>query len=87
MTKKEMKEGWIYVEDELPPLGADVVVIAEIYTGIGTPLVKFIDSRETRSGWGRTIECWHRDIGCATRLAWLPIPKFEKRVSTEEKDV
>ena len=80
-----MNNGWIYVEDELPPLDTDVVVIAEVYTGLGTHLVKFIDSRETRTGWGRTIECWHRDVGSATRLAWFPLPKFKKRVNTEER--
>lgn len=74
-----MNNGWIYVEDELPPLDTDVIVIAEVYTGLGTHLVKFIDSRETRTGWGRTIECWHRDLGGTKRLAWFLPPVFERK--------
>lgn len=77
---EENSPNWIYVEDGLPPIDEDVVVIAEVNMGIGSSLVKFIDSREQRTGWGRTIECWHRDVN-VTRLAWLPMPKFERRKS------
>ena len=74
----ENERDWIYVEDRLPPLGEDVVVIAEVNMGIGSSLVKFVDSWEQRTGWGRTIECWHRDVN-ATRLAWLPLPEFRRK--------
>ena len=78
-----MSNNWIYVEDRLPPLDEDVVVIAERNVGLGSSLVKFIDSYEQRTGWGRTIECWHRDVE-VTRLAWLPIPEFKKREDSHD---
>lgn len=78
-----MKNEWIYVEDELPPIGAEVLVVAEIDGGFTTHLIKFLDSREKRTGWGRTIECWHRDLSCGKRLAWFLPPEFKKREESE----
>ena len=72
---------WIYAEDKLPPLGERVLVVVEIGKVEGEPILSsYLDVREQRTGWERTIECWRKSSDYGYRvLAWLPIPKFKKK--------
>lgn len=79
---KGNERDWIYIEDRLPPLNERVLVVAKINYGLGPSIVRFLDYREQRTGWGRTIECWHHDVE-AKRLAWLPIPEFKLEEESE----
>ena len=70
---------WHYIEDEgYPPLDETVVAVSETWLGIAMHL----NRRVQRTGWGRTIECWNKDVDDI--IAWYgPIPEFKKK---EEKD-
>jgi len=82
----ENERDWIYVEDRLPPLNEEVVVKVECDNGLGPVLLNYIDWREQRTGWGRTIECWHKaDKMCYTVLAWMPIPEFRRREKADDR--
>lgn len=69
---------WHYIEDEgYPPLDETVVAVSETWLGISMHL----NRRVQRTGWGRTIECWNKDVDDI--IAWYgPIPEFKKK---EEK--
>ena len=61
-------------------MGKEVFVKVEVDNGLGPVLLTYIDWREQRTGWGRTIECWHKeDKMNYTVLAWMPIPEFRRR--------
>ena len=80
-----MAERWRYTDEEMPPLGDTVLIVAENKFGLfGAELVSYLDEYEQRTGWGRTIECWNKAGSLGhTVLAWLPIPQFKRK----EKDI
>lgn len=76
----EKRNPWHYVDEEMPELGTTVLVVAETDSPFGKVLGSYLDNYEERTGWGRTIKVWNRaDRNGDKVLAWLPIPKFERK--------
>ena len=77
------RSNWHYVDEEMPELSTTVLVVVETDSPFGKGLGSYLDNYEQRTGWGRTIKVWNRADRNGDRvLAWLPIPKFERK----EKD-
>lgn len=72
---------WHYIEDnDYPPLNETVVCVSETWCGLSAHL----NERVKRTGWGRTIECWNKDVD--NIIAWCgPIPKFKRREATHDQ--
>ena len=74
--------GWHYIEDgDYPPLDHTVLAINKTSLGLSAHL----NERVQRTGWGRTIECWNRDVD--NIIAWHgPIPDFTERKVGEKEE-
>ena len=75
-----MAERWRYVDEEMPELNTTVLVVVETDSPFGKGLGSYLDNYEKITGWGRTIEDWNKASRKGDKvLAWLPIPKFERK--------